>query len=280
MTSKKNNFVQPFVKWAGGKRQLLPELKKRIPKFTTYYEPFLGGGALLFDLQPRKAVVNDFNKELVNTYNVIRDDVVSLIKELSIYTNNIDFYYKIRELDRNSSSFNQLSNIKKAARLIYLNKTCYNGLFRVNSAGEFNSPFGYYKNPNIVNEITLRAVSNYLNEADVTFFNGDFSESLKGIKKGAFVYFDPPYDPVSQSSNFTGYTNIGFGKEEQIRLKEVCDELSKKGVKFLLSNSATPFILDLYSNYSISIIPAKRAINSNPNLRGNIEEVLIQNYEN
>lgn len=279
MSLKKNNFVQPFVKWAGGKRQLLPELLKRIPQYTTYYEPFLGGGALLFSLQPRKAVVNDFNKDLVNTYLTIRDNVDSLIEELQSYRNNLDFYYQIRELDRNPSFFEKLSDIKKAARLIYLNKTCYNGLFRVNSAGEFNSPFGYYKNPNIVNEVTLRAVSSYLKNTDITFFSGDFLESVKSIRKGAFVYFDPPYDPVSQSSNFTGYTNLGFGKEEQRRLKTLCDALNEKGIKFLLSNSATPFILDLYSNYIVSKIPAKRAINSIANLRGSIDEVLIQNYE-
>ncbi len=276
---RKNNLVAPFVKWAGGKRQLLPELLKRIPKFTTYYEPFIGGGALFFSLQPKKAIINDFNKDLINTYIAINDNVDELINRLSVYVNNAEHYYKIRELDRNPEIFNKMTNVEKASRLIYLNKTCYNGLFRVNSAGEFNSPFGSYKSPNIVNETTLRAINSYFKSADITFMSGDFENALKSAKKGAFVYLDPPYDPVSASSNFTGYTNLGFGKDEQIRLKDVCDKLNNKGIKFLLSNSATPFIMELYANYKIEKIPAKRIINSNASLRGNVDEVLISNYE-
>lgn len=276
---RKNNLVAPFVKWAGGKRQLLPELLRRIPKFTTYYEPFIGGGALFFSLQPKKAIINDFNRDLVNTYIAINDDVDELINSLSTYINDAEHYYKIRELDRKPEIFNKMTNIEKASRLIYLNKTCYNGLFRVNSAGEFNSPFGSYKSPNIVNETTLRAINSYFKSADITFMCGDFENALKGAKKGAFVYLDPPYDPVSASSNFTGYTNLGFGKDEQIRLKNACDKLNDKGVKFLLSNSATPFIMELYANYKIEKIPAKRIINSNALLRGNVDEVLIRNYE-
>lgn len=275
---KKNNLVVPFVKWAGGKRQLLPELIKRVPKFTTYCEPFVGGGALFFYLQPKKAIINDFNKDLINTYITIQNDVESLIQYLSTYKNDSESYYKIRELDR-TPLFHRMSATEKASRLIYLNKTCYNGLFRVNSMGEFNSPFGSYKSPNIVNEPTLRAIHNYFQNADVTFLSGDFEAAVKGLKKGTFVYFDPPYDPVSASSNFTGYTNLGFGKQEQRRLKEVCDELNAKGIKFLLSNSATDFILDLYKEYNIEKISAKRVINSNANNRGNVDEVLIRNYD-
>lgn len=275
---KKNNLVVPFVKWAGGKRQLLPELIERVPKFTTYCEPFVGGGALFFYLQPKKAIINDFNKDLINTYITIQNDVESLIQHLSTYKNDSESYYKIRELDR-TPLFHRMSATEKASRLIYLNKTCYNGLFRVNSMGEFNSPFGSYKSPNIVNEPTLRAIHNYFQNADVTFLSGDFEAAVKGLKKGTFVYFDPPYDPVSASSNFTGYTNLGFGKQEQRRLKEVCDELNAKGIKFLLSNSATDFILDLYKEYNIEKISAKRVINSNANNRGNVDEVLIRNYD-
>lgn len=275
---KKNNLVVPFVKWAGGKRQLLPELIKRVPKFTTYCEPFVGGGALFFYLQPKKAIINDFNKDLINTYIAIQNDVESLIQHLSTYKNDSESYYKIRELDR-TPLFHRMSATEKASRLIYLNKTCYNGLFRVNSMGEFNSPFGSYKSPNIVNEPTLRAIHNYFQNADVTFLSGDFEAAVKGLKKGTFVYFDPPYDPVSASSNFTGYTNLGFGKQEQRRLKEVCDELNAKGIRFLLSNSATDFILDLYKEYNIEKISAKRVINSNANNRGNVDEVLIRNYD-
>lgn len=276
---KKNNLVAPIVKWAGGKRQLLPELLARIPQFTTYYEPFVGGGALLFALQPKKAVVNDFNEELIRTYLVVKENVEELVKDLKLHKNTADYYYQIREIDRDHTKYNSLTDIQKASRLLYLNKTCYNGLFRVNSAGEFNSPFGSYKTPNIVNEATLRAVNSYFNNFSIEFKIGDFEDALKGIKKGAFVYFDPPYDPVSSSSNFTGYTSSGFGKDEQIRLKEVCDKLNAKGVKFLLSNSATQFIKDLYVDYKIDIIPAKRIINSNASLRGDIEEVLIKNYD-
>jgi len=277
---KKNQLVLPVLKWAGGKRQLLQEIIKHIPdKYSTYYEPFLGGGAVLFELQPSKAVVNDINEELMNVYLVIRDHVEELIESLRKHKNEAEYFYKIRELDRDKNRYNQLSNVEKASRIIYLNKTCYNGLFRVNSQGQFNVPFGSYKNPNIVNETTLRAVSNYFNKAEISFKCGDFEEAVKGARKGSFVYFDPPYDPVSDTSSFTGYDIGGFDKEEQIRLKELCDKLNKKGVKFLLSNSATDFILDLYKDYNITIVQANRAINSKGNKRGKVDEVLVKNYE-
>lgn len=276
---KQNKLVAPVLKWVGGKRQLLPEIIKRIPKFSTYYEPFVGGGAVLFHLQPKKAVINDVSWELMNVYQVIRDHVDELIDDLKKHKNEEEYFYRIRELDRDMEKYESLSNVEKASRILYLNKTCYNGLFRVNKAGEFNSPFGNYKNPNIVNEPTLRAVSSYFNKADITFLCCDYEAALKNIRKGAFVYLDPPYDPVSDSANFTGYDKGGFGREEQIRLKSVCDRLDKRGIKFLLSNSATDFILDLYKDYRIEIIQAKRAINCNPNKRGEVDEVLVRNYE-
>ncbi|WP_031517574.1 DNA adenine methylase [Desulfofalx alkaliphila] len=277
---KKNLLVAPVLKWVGGKRQLLQYISKHIPdKVSTYYEPFLGGGAVLFHLQPNKAVVNDINEELINVYIVIRDHLEELIKDLQKHKNEADYFYKIRELDRDKKKYSQLSNIEKASRIIYLNKTCYNGLFRVNQQGEFNTPFGRYKNPNIVNETTLRAVSNYFNKTKITFKCGDFEEAVKGIRKGSFVYFDPPYDPVSVSANFTGYDKGGFNREEQIRLKKLCDKLDARGVKFLLSNSATEFILDLYKDYNIAIVQANRAINSIGDKRGKVDEVLVKNYE-
>lgn len=277
---KKNKLVQPVLKWVGGKRQLLPEIEKYIPKnYKTYYEPFIGGGAVLFHLQPKSAVVNDVNSELINMYNVIKYDVDALIENLKEHENNPEYFYSLREVDRNKDEYGKLTNIQRASRVIYLNKTCYNGLFRVNQSGEFNSPFGGYKNPNIVNEATLRAVSNYFNRADVRFVNADFVEALSGITKGSFVYFDPPYDPVSSSASFTGYDKGGFNRDEQIRLKELCDELNAKGVKFLLSNSSTAFIHELYKDYKIEIVKAKRAINSNGSLRGDVDEVLVRNYE-
>ena len=277
-----NKLVSPVLKWAGGKRKLLPEIRKRAPiRYTKYYEPFVGGGAVLFDLQPRNAVVNDINKEIINLYNVIKHNVDELIKDLSKHVNEEEYFYETRALDRDSKKYKAMTNIEKASRMHFLNKTCFNGLFRVNLEGQFNSPFGKYKKPNIVNDVTLRAVSKYFNSANLEFKCGDFEESLKGIRKGSFVYFDPPYDPVSDSSNFTSYTKGGFDRNEQIRLKGLCDKLYSRGVKFLLSNSATEFILDLYKDdkYKIDIIKAKRLINSNGNKRDEVNEVLVRNYE-
>ncbi len=276
---KPNQLVAPVLKWVGGKRQLVHTIAKCIPeRISTYYEPFLGGGAVLFHVQPKKAVVNDLNEDLVNVYQAIKDDVEGLIDDLRLHRNEREYYYKIRAVDRNKKAFGELTDLQKASRIIYLNKTCYNGLFRVNSQGEFNSPFGKYKNPNIVNEGTLRAVSKYLNAAEITLRNQDFADAIKGAKKGSFVYFDPPYDPISSSANFTGYNRGGFGRDEQTRLKVLCDGLNKKGIHFLLSNSATDFILDLYKDYTIEFVRAKRAINSKGDKRGEVNEVLVTNY--
>lgn len=276
---KKNKLVNPILKWVGGKRQLLPEIIELLPdKITTYYEPFLGGGALLFHLQPKKAFVNDINPELINLYTIIKESPKELIEDLKKHVNESEYFYEVRGLDR-TEKYMTMSNVEKASRILYLNKTCYNGLFRVNSMGEFNTPFGRYKNPKIVEEITINAVSHYFNNSDIRITSCDYKEALKGIRKGSFVYFDPPYDPISDSSSFTGYAKGGFGKEEQIRLKEFCDTLTQKGVKFLLSNSATPFIKELYKDYQINFVRAKRNINSKKELRGEVEEVLIRNYE-
>lgn len=276
---RKNKLIAPFLKWVGGKRQLIPAINKYSPKrFATYYEPFVGGGAILFELQPKKAVINDFNAELINTYNVIKNQPEQLIEDLKTHLNESEYFYHIRSLDRNDD-YNKLSNLKKASRIIYLNKTCYNGLYRVNNSGEFNAPFGKYKNPNIVNEHTIRAVSKYLNSNNITILSGDFENALKNIRKGAFVYFDPPYDPVSKSSNFTGYIQGGFDIYDQVRLRDLCDKLDRRGIKFLVSNSKTQLILDLYSNYNINFVKANRAINSKASKRGEVDEVLIRNYE-
>lgn len=275
----KNKLISPFFKWVGGKRQLIPAIIKILPSnYTVYYEPFVGGGALLFHLQPKKAIINDSNQELINTYLIIKNNLDELIDDLKTHKNESDYFYDVRALDR-SNNYDNLSNVKKASRVIFLNKTCYNGLYRVNNAGEFNSPFGRYKNPNIVNEITLKAVSNYLNNNNIQILMKDFEDSLINIKKGAFVYFDPPYHPVSKNSNFTGYVQGGFDMFDQVRLKKLCDKLNKKGINFLLSNSATPLIEDLYKDYKITYVKAVRLINSNSNKRGEIDEVLIRNYE-
>lgn len=278
MAKAKNKLVMPFLKWVGGKRQLISDISPLLPsKISTYYEPFIGGGALLFYLQPKKAVINDYNSELINTYEVIRDNVEDLIIDLAKHKNEKDYFYEMRAKDR-QYNFNELSDIERASRVLYLNKTCFNGLYRVNKSGEFNTPFGSYKNPNIVNEPVLRAVSAYLNQNDIKILNVDFEQAVKGARKGAFVYFDPPYDPVSKSSNFTGYIERGFGADEQERLRDICVDLDKKGVKFLLSNSATCFMKDLYKDFEIIEVNAKRHINSVGTNRGFVPEILVRNY--
>lgn len=273
----KNILINPIVKWVGGKRQLLTEIMPLIKKnCSTYVEPFVGGGAVFFDLQPKKAIINDFNSELINVYMVVRDFSEELISELEKHNknNNEDYYYEIRALDR-TPGFSKLSNIEKAARILYLNKTCYNGLYRVNSSGQFNSPYGKYKNPNIVNAISLRAMSKYLRNNKIDIKQGDYRDTLKGLRRGAFVYLDPPYMPISSSSSFTGYTENGFLYEHQLLLKKECDKLREKGISFLQSNSDCPEIRELYSDYNIKTVQAKRTINSNAKKRGEINEVLI-----
>lgn len=284
----KNLLVAPIVKWVGGKRQLLPEIETFIPKkISTYVEPFVGGGAVLFHVQPKKAIINDFNNELMNVYKVVKDnpdELISLLKkheEANREASNGDYYYEIRALDR-SDEYEKLSSVERAARILYLNKTCYNGLFRVNQAGQFNAPYGKYKNPAIVNDVTIKAVSNYFNSANIKFLEGDYKQALKGLRKGSFVYFDPPYMPISSSSSFTGYTGAGFDYDKQVELRDECIKLHKKGIKFLQSNSYSPEILDLYSDttiFKIKIVKAKRSINSKADKRGEISEVLIYNYE-
>lgn len=276
----KNKLVSPVLKWVGGKRQLLPSIKPMLPKrITSYCEPFVGGGAVLFDLQPKKAIVNDINSDLILVYTVIKDNVEALIELLETYPNEESFYYELRNIDRDQEKYDKLSEIERAARVIFLNKTCYNGLYRVNNAGEFNSPFGKYKNPNIVNAPVLRAVSAYFNSSEITFSTTDFELVLEQVRKGTFVYLDPPYDPVSDTSSFTGYSKGGFSRDQQIQLRECCDRLNARGVKFMLSNSATDFIKGQYSDYNITIVQAKRAINSVASKRGDVDEVIITNYE-
>lgn len=278
-----NTLVRPFLKWAGGKRQLLPELKTYIPgnyKDHVYYEPFLGGGALFLAFQPKRAVVNDSNTALYNCYCVVKSNVEALICELRKHENTSEHYYEVRDWDR-SDDYYLKTDVERAARIIYLNKTCYNGLFRVNSQGQFNVPFGHYVDPNIVDEGVLRAVSEYLNRPkyDIRILNGDFADAVKDAKKNDFVYFDPPYDPASDTASFTGYDVNGFGKDEQRRLKRVVDELTVRGCNVLLSNAYTPFIDELYRGYRKVKVEASRAINSNGQKRGKVEEILVMNYD-
>lgn len=278
---KEADQPSPFLKWVGGKRQIIPAITRFLPPNLDklhYLEPFIGGGAMLFHLRPNKALINDFNPELINVYEVIRDEVDALIKDLKKHKNEADYFYRVREWDRNGK-IQKLSRIQRASRVIFLNKTCFNGLYRVNASGEFNVPFGRYKNPNIVNENVLRAVSRFLNESQIEIRNGDYAEAVKAARRNSFVYFDPPYHPLSPTSSFTGYITGGWGDHDQIRLKQVCDDLHRRGVKFLLSNSSTPFIRDLYRDYHVYIIKAGRAINAVASKRGAVDEVLVANYE-
>lgn len=276
MDNKMN--LTPILKWAGGKRQLIPQIRKYLPdEYNDYYEPFVGAGALLLELQPQTAVINDFNDELINVYHVVKYNVDELIDSLKLHKNEEEYFYKIRELDR-INEFVQLNNIQKASRFIFLNKTGYNGLYRVNSKGQFNVPFGKYKKPLIINEEGLRNLHEYLNNNNIMILNGDFEYAVKTAAKGDFVYFDPPYDPLTTTSSFTAYSKEGFNRTDQERLYRVYKELDERGCYVMLSNSATDFIKVLYKEYNVNIVTAKRNINSKGTGRGAIDEVLITNY--
>jgi DNA adenine methylase len=276
---KNNPLIKPYLKWAGGKRQLIKVISAYIPKFNTYYEPFVGAGAVLFSIQPKHAIINDNNEQLMLTYRVIKNDVESLIEALFVHkqNNSEEYFYKIREQDRNIDEFSKQTDVQKAARLIYLNKTCYNGLYRVNSQGLFNVPYGKYKNPDIYNPYVLRTISNYLNGNEIIIQSGDFEASIDTAENGSFVYFDPPYHSPN-NTNFTGYQAGGFDETEQERLRDVYTRLSNRGVKCLLSNSDTLFIRELYKDYEIIEVEANRAINSNADGRGKVTELLIKNW--
>ena len=274
---------KPFVKWAGGKRQIIDKLKKYVPdEFDTYYEPFIGGGALLFELSPKKAVINDSNEELMNVYECLCDE--EKFKKMCGVLNHYEtehseaFYYDIRNKDRNKNSYNRLSCYTKAARTIYLNKACFNGLYRVNSKNEFNVPFGKKLKVNTYDGGNLITVSNYLTMNDIKILCVDFEDAVKSAKKGDFVYFDPPYDPFDDRESFTSYTKFNFSKEDQKRLADLFKELSNKGVYVMLSNHNTKYINELYEGFNIYIVNAKRMINADSKGRGNVEEVIITNY--
>lgn len=273
--------VKPFVKWAGGKRQILDKLKEHLPEeYNTYYEPFVGGGALLFELEPKNAVINDFNDELINVYKVLCDKVKfnKMIKLLNKHEakHSEEYYYEIRNKDRNKRSFKKLAEHTRAARTIYLNKACFNGLYRVNSKGEFNVPFGKKDKVNTYEGSNLNLLNYYLSSNNFQILNGDFEKAVETAQKGDFIYFDPPYD--SDTSTFTSYTEVGFGKNEQIRLAKVFKDLSNRGCYVMLSNHNTKLINELYSEFNIHVIEAKRNINSNGQKRGTVEEVIITNY--
>jgi len=273
---------KPFVKWAGGKRQLITSLEGHLPKkFNTYFEPFLGGGALLFHLLNQspnlKCNVSDLNSDLILAYITIRDKVEQLIESLEkhsgkYFADQREYYYSVRA----SAPKNQ---IEKASRLLFLNKTCFNGLYRVNSKGQFNVPLGRYTNPSIVNKENLLSVSKILQSKNIAIRCQDFAAILDGAKKDDFVYFDPPYQPVSKTANFTSYTKCEFTYKDLERLADLCQKLDKKDCKVLLSNSNTKEVRKLFSSeWKVVEISANRAINSNSKKRTGHSELLIKNY--
>lgn len=273
--------AKPFLKWVGGKQQLLAQFEIFFPKsYKRYCEPFVGSGAVFFHLWsqhclPSQSFLFDNNAELINVYQVVRDNVGALIELLSVHKarHNKEYYYKVRALDRQGE---QLSSVEMAARTIYLNKTGYNGLYRVNRRGQFNVPMGRYTNPPILQEDVLRVASDALR--DVAIEQVDFRQVVTLAQPGDFFYFDPPYDPLNSTANFTAYTAGSFNAQDQHALANVFRQLTDKGVRCMLSNSQTPLILNLYRNFRIETVQARRAVNSNANRRGRIPEVLVLNY--
>jgi DNA adenine methylase len=271
--------IKPFLKWAGGKRQVAPEIYSRFPnEFANYFEPFVGAGAIYFGYDfpdNTECFINDYNKELINVYDVVKHHVDDLIKHLNIHENNQAYFSSIRALDRNPA-YTNIDSITKASRFIYLNKTSFNGLYRINKNGQFNVPFGHYKKPVIVNEIDLRKASKKLQTTHIS--SGDYLQLKDKINKGDLVYLDPPYDPLNKTSSFTSYTEQGFNQTSQKELKEFCDYLDSIGAYFIQSNSNTSFINDLYKQYTIDKISARRSINSDGDKRQPVLELLIRNY--
>jgi DNA adenine methylase len=263
--------ARPFVKWAGGKRQLLRELLKHVPpKHGRYFEPFVGGGALFFAVRPRRAVLADVNRRLVRAYRGVRDDVEAVIALLKSYPHDPVFFEKTR-----SRAVDDGTDVEVAAWMVYLNKTGFNGLYRVNKHNRFNVPFGRYENPKICDATTLRACSEALVDTDLKV--GDFEKVAHTAKRGDFVYFDPPYAPLSPTSSFTSYTSSGFGIDEQTRLRDFALKLKKRGVHVLLSNSSAPAVRELYArDFDVLEVAATRRVNSKAGGRGAITELVIR----
>ncbi len=299
-----SNFMQstahPFVKWAGGKTQLLPEIRKHYPcRIKKYCEPFVGGGAVLFDVlqkcHPEEVLINDVNSELINVYlqtknacNLLTEQLSELQREYKNQTleeNKILFYKKRNRYNELKVNGNDAENIEKAALFIFLNKTCFNGLYRVNKKGEFNVPFNNAKNPLICDEENLKSCSELLQNVQMKV--GDYSDCKNFIDSETFVYLDPPYRPLTQTAAFTSYSENNFGDNEQIELEKFVEKISEKGAKILLSNSDPKntepndnFFDDLYSDFTIERISASRMINSNAKKRGAVSELLVMNIAN
>jgi len=272
-TSPKKNAesvsARPFMKWAGGKTQLLPKILNRFPaQFNRYHEPFVGGGAVYFNLQPKQATLSDVNPDLVGAYEALRDDVDGVIEALKAHRSEEAYFYSVRE-----QVVEELSTTEAAARIIFLNRTCFNGLYRVNRKGKFNVPFGRYSNPTICNEENLKRVSAALK--NVRIMHQSVFQMGRRVRRGDLVYFDPPYDPISKTASFTAYAKGGFGDAEQEQLAEMFARFADRGVHCVLSNSDTPFIRRLYKDFKIETVYARRAINSRADRRGPVGEVLV-----
>ncbi|OAT87150.1 DNA adenine methylase [Desulfotomaculum copahuensis] len=264
--------VRPPVKWAGGKGQLIWQFIPLFPdQFKCLIEPFVGGGAVFFYLRPAQAILLDCNEELINFYQVVRDKLDFLLADLRRHKNTAEYYYQVRAQEPAA-----LTDVQRASRFLYLNKTGYNGLWRVNREGRHNVPFGRYKNPKIVDEENLRTVSAALKRAEIK--HGDFSRVLEVAGPEAFVYLDPPYHPLSGTARFTSYTADCFGEKDQRRLAEVFRELDRRGCRVMLSNSDTEFVRELYPAYNITTVMARRAINCRADGRGLITELVVRNY--
>lgn len=274
--------MSPVVKWAGGKRQILEKLKANMPEqFNNYFEPFIGGGALLFALAPKHATINDVNQDLLAIYICLKDDELYrlMLDELDRHENNHceEYYYEVREWDRNPK-FELEPLWKRAARTIYLNKSCFNGLYRVNAKGYFNVPSAKKEKVVTYSKENMEEIHGYFRTDNVTILSGDFVEATRNAREGDFVYFDPPYDIWEDKESFTAYSKFDFNKDDQRRLAQCFKDLTNRGVKCMLSNHNTVFINKLYDGFNIQIIQAKRMINATASGRGAVEEVIITNY--
>ncbi len=282
LTQVKNMCMSPVVKWAGGKRQILEKLKANLPeKFNSYFEPFIGGGALLFDLAPKNATINDVNQELLAIYTCLKDDELYrlMLEELDKHEkyHSEEYYYQVREWDRDPR-FELEPLWKRAARAIYLNKSCFNGLYRVNAKGYFNVPSAKKEHVVTYSKANMEEIHEYFKDDNVTILSGDFVEATRNAHEGDFVYFDPPYDSWEDKESFTAYSKFDFNKDDQRRLADCFKDLTNRGVKCMLSNHNTAYINELYNGFNIQIIKAKRMINANAAGRGAVEEVIITNY--
>jgi len=271
--------AKPFIKWVWGKRQILPQLQKLFPiEFKNYHEPFLWGWAVFFNIQKRQSFLSDVNAELINTYKVIKENPKKLIKFLETCEYSREFFAEMRSWDRVENWQENYSEVERAWRFIYLNRTCFNGLYRVNSKGQFNVPLGSYTNPDFVQKENILNSSKLLNKTDAIIKLQSFTQVLKNVKFWDFVYFDPPYDTLTETANFTSYNESWFGRNMQIELRDVFVELDKKGVKVMMSNHNTDFIREIYAGFRFEIVKARRNVNSKGNGRGEVEEIVVMNY--